>query len=64
MSITDIIVKILGVILAIVGFALLLSCVGLDFLGVAVAPIWLALVLGFVFLAVGIYIVKGGTFTI
>lgn len=59
MSLTDIIIKIAGVVLAVVGVLLLLSIVGLGF-GVSLQPWILALVVGFAFLAVGIFILRGG----
>ena len=64
MSLTEMVVKLLGIILAVVGFALLLSVVGIDVFGVHVANIFLALVLGVAFLGAGIYIVRGGTVTL
>lgn len=64
MSLSEIVVKIIGVVLALVGFALLLSVVGVDVFGVHVANVILAIVLGVAFLGAGIYIVRGGTVTI
>lgn len=63
MSISDLIVKIIGVILAIVGLSLVLSAVGINFLGVALAPAWLAILAGLILLGIGIYIIKGGNIT-
>jgi hypothetical protein len=60
MSLSEIVIKLIGIVLAIVGFALLLSLVGVSFLGVHLAPWYLALVVGILFLAAGIYIIRGG----
>jgi hypothetical protein len=64
MSLSEIIVKLIGLALAIVGFALLLSLVGLNVLGVSVLNPWVAAVLGVVFLGAGIYIIRGGTVSV
>ena len=60
MSVSEILVKLIGLILAIVGLSLLLSAVGIHALGASVSPLWLELLLGVVFLAAGVYIVRGG----
>lgn len=64
MSISDIIIKALGVILAVVGLALILTVVGVNILGVStgLSPI-LSLIVGGLLLGTGIYIVRGGTIT-
>jgi lipopolysaccharide export LptBFGC system permease protein LptF len=64
MSLSEIVIKIIGIVLAIVGFALLLSTVGLNVLGIGVDPIWLAILLGFIFLGCGIFIIRGGNISI
>ena len=64
MSISEIIVKVIGVILALVGLAIILSAVGVNFLGVAISmPPILAIVIGALMLGAGIYIIRGGTIT-
>ncbi len=63
-SLSEIIIKVIGIILAIVGLALLLSVVNLNILGIALQPFWLALLVGVVFLGAGIYIIRGGNFTL
>jgi hypothetical protein len=63
MSLSEIIVKIIGIVLAIVGLLLLLSLVGLGF-GVTLSPWWLCLLAGVVFMGAGIYIIRGGNFTV
>lgn len=64
MSISNIIIKVIGVILAVVGLGLVLSILGINFLGISVAmsPIS-ALIIGGLLIGAGIYIVKGGNIT-
>lgn len=64
MSLSEIFVKVVGVILALVGLALILAAVGVNFLGVSVAlnPI-LEVVVGALMLGAGIFIIRGGTIT-
>jgi hypothetical protein len=64
MSLSEIVVKVIGTILALVGLGLLLSAVGIHWFGVALAPIWLAILLGVCFLGAGIYIIRGGNVTL
>lgn len=64
MSLSELVIKFIGLVLAIVGFALLLSVVHLSVFGIGIEPIWLAAVLGVCFLAGGIYIIRGGTITL
>jgi len=63
MSLSNTIIKVIGIILAIVGLLLILSIVGLGF-GVSLQPWFLALIVGVVFLGAGIYIIRGGNFTL
>lgn len=63
MSLSDIVVKIIGVILAVVGLALVLSAVGVNFLGVALNPPLLAVVVGALLIGAGIFIIRGGNIT-
>lgn len=61
MSISEVIVKVIGVILALVGLAIILSAVGVNFLGVALSmPPLLAVVIGALMLGAGIFIIRGG----
>ena len=64
MSLSEIVVKVIGVILALVGLALILSAVGVNLLGVTLGlhPI-LVVVVGALLLGAGIYIIRGGTIT-
>ena len=64
MSLSEIVIKIIGIVLALVGFALLLSVVGLNILGIGLDPAWLAVIIGIIFLGGGIYIIRGGNITI
>lgn len=57
-------IKLIGLVLAIVGFALLLSVVGVSILGIGVDSVILAIILGVAFLGVGIYIVRGGNISL
>lgn len=58
------VVKFIGLVLAVVGVGLILAAVGVNFLGVGLAPVWLEVVVGFVLLGAGIYIIRGGTVTL
>jgi len=60
MSISNTFVRVLGALLALVGFALLLSVVGLRLGGIGFEPWWAELLVGFLFFGVGIYVVHGG----
>lgn len=63
MSLSEIVVKIIGVTLAVVGLALVLSAVGLAFLPVSfLGPVW-SIVLGAILIGAGIIIIRGGTIT-
>lgn len=64
MSLSEIIVKIIGIVLAVVGLALLLSVVGISLFGIGLSPVWLAVLVGVIFLGAGIYIIRGGNFTL
>jgi hypothetical protein len=60
MSLSEIIIKLLGLGLALIGFALLTSTVGLVFFGIALPNIFAAIIVGVIFLGGGIYIIRGG----
>ena len=64
MSLSNILVKIIGMVLALVGLALLLSAVGVNFLGIALAPWYVAVLVGVLFLGAGIYLIRGGNITL
>jgi len=64
MSITEIIIKIVGIILVVVGVGLLLSVVGLNILGAGIDPWWLSLILGVIFIALGLLLVRGGNISL
>jgi hypothetical protein len=65
LSLSDIVIKIIGVILAIAGLILILSAVGVNLLGSAVGignPL-LNIVIGVLLLGAGIFIIRGGNIT-
>jgi len=63
LSLSEILIKVGGVVLFIAGIALLLSVVGWGFAPIStLGPLW-SIVAGFVFVGAGIYIVRGGTLT-
>ena len=64
MAVSEMLVKLIGLILAIVGLSLLLSAVGIHALGTSISPLWLELLLGVVFLGAGVWIVRGGNLTL
>ena len=65
MSLTEILVKLIGAVLAIVGLLLLLSVVGIGLgTGVTLPEWWQSLVAGVAFLGAGVYIIRGGTVTV
>jgi len=64
MSLSEIVIKVIGIVLAIVGLALLLSAVGVEILGVGLSPVWLAILVGVIFLGAGIWIIRGGSISL
>lgn len=63
MSLSEIVIKLIGLVLAAVGFALILSAVGLALLGVSLPFPW-SIIVGVIFLAGGIYIIRGGNISL
>ena len=63
-SLSEILIKVIGIVLAIVGFGLLLSAVGISVFGIGLAPVWLAILVGVLFLGTGIFIIRGGNISI
>jgi hypothetical protein len=63
MSISNIFVKIVGIILIVVGLALALSAVGISVLPVAFVNEFWALVVGALFIGAGVVLIKGGNIT-
>lgn len=64
MSLSEILIKLGGIVLFVVGLSLVLGAVGLNFLGVNfLGPIW-SVVIGVIFIAAGIYLIRGGTVTL
>lgn len=64
MSLSEILIKLGGLVLALVGFALILSAVGINVMGVSLPNIFASIVVGVLFLGAGIYIVRGGNITL
>lgn len=60
MSLSELLIKGMGVAFAVIGFLLLISLVGLNFLP-GHPPLLVALILGFLFMGIGIYLIRGGT---
>lgn len=62
-SLAEILIRIVGIVFLLVGVALLLALVGINFLGLSWTiggPLGEAIV-GVLFLAAGIYLIRGGT---
>jgi hypothetical protein len=59
MKLSEIIVKVIGIVLAVVGLLLVLSAVGIS-TGVGIAPWFVGMIVGVVFLGAGIWIIRGG----
>lgn len=64
MKLSEIVIKIIGIVLAIVGFCLLLSVAGISLFGIGTSSDILSIVLGLIVLGGGIVIVRGGNITI
>lgn len=65
MSLFELLIKVIGIVLAVVGLAILLSVVGISIFGITVGSnILVSLILGVIFLGAGIYIIRGGNFTL
>lgn len=64
MSLSEVIVKIIGIVLALVGLSLILSAIGIGFIGATLSPWWLAILIGVILMGAGIYIIRGGNFTL
>lgn len=64
MSLSEILIKVIGIVLALVGLALLLAAVGVNFLGVNIGTWWLDVLVGVIFLGGGIWILRGGTISL
>jgi len=60
MSITEILVRVLGAILALVGLGLVLGALGVAFLVTALSPGWLSILVGLILIAIGVHIIRGG----
>ena len=62
MPITDMIIKVVGIVIALIGFGLLISCFGIS-VGVSFMSFGILgqFVMGLVMSGIGIYILKGGS---
>jgi hypothetical protein len=63
MSLSEMLIKILGIVLAFVGVLLILSAVGVTTFA-AIEPAWLAVLVGLLLIGVGIWIIRGGNITL
>lgn len=63
MSISNIIIKAVGIILIVVGLLVVLGSLGFASVGV-LQPWWLALIVGLLLIGAGIAILRGGTITL
>lgn len=61
MSLSEILIKIGGIIFFIVGIALLLATVGISLLNISLGVWWLNIIAGVLFTAAGIYLIRGGS---
>jgi hypothetical protein len=64
MSLSEILIKVGGLVLFVVGLCLILSAVGVHLLGISLSPIWLEVLVGVILVGAGTYIVRGGTLTV
>lgn len=63
MSISEMLIKGIGIVLVLVGFGLVLGAVGVTSFGAGLG-LWVGLVLGFVLMGIGIFVVRGGNITL
>lgn len=63
MSISNLIIKVLGIILVVVGVALIFSAVGITTF-VFLQPWWFAILAGLLLTAVGVFLLKEGIITL
>ena len=66
MSLSETLVKIGGIVLFVVGLALLLAVVGINFLGVSFGfgGVLGEVIVGVLFIAAGIYLIRGGSISL
>lgn len=60
MSLSEILIKLVGIVFIIVGAGLLLAAVGINVIGTSLGIWWIDVIVGVLFLACGIYLVRGG----
>lgn len=61
MSLSEILIKLGGIVLFVVGLSLVLGAVGMNFLGVSFINPLFSVVVGVIFIGAGIYLVRGGS---
>lgn len=61
MSLSELLIKIIGIAFIIIGFALILSAVHITFLGIDLGAWYWDTLVGVIFLGGGIYLVRGGS---
>lgn len=64
MSITDLFIRMIGFLLALLGFFLVLSAVGISIISVSFVNPFFSVILGVILLSVGIWVVRGGNITL
>lgn len=64
MSVSAILIKIVGIILILAGLALILGAIGITFFPASFINPLVSIILGVVLIGFGIYIIKGGTPTL
>ena len=60
MSLSEILIKVIGIVFIVFGAALILSAIGVSFLGVGLGAWYWDVLVGVILLAGGIYLVRGG----
>lgn len=61
MSLSEILIKVIGIVFIIIGFALILAAIGISLLGVGLGAWYWNVLVGVIFFAAGIYLVRGGS---
>lgn len=60
MVVSETLIKVIGIVFIIIGFALILVSIGIPYLGVGLGAWYWDVLVGVIFLAAGIYLVRGG----
>ncbi len=64
MKVSEWIVILGGIILFVVGIGLVLSVVGINWIGAHLEPFWLAILVGIAFIAGGVVLIRGGNISL